>query len=198
MDAKAIWDALTAAQRGCMARLMKWRGESLNIDTAHEELKALGLVEIRGDLFVRITPLGRAVYEDGNGIEPSSDFWERVNNYKDPAAQRWLDFQEAQAKITALQAEAARLTRERDDARAALKPFAQVWATMDRPTPGREQERIIVALNMVEIAISELNILLPMEENKVGSDLWKLMIASKNLHEKYLKDGKGANDDNVY
>lgn len=56
----------------------------------------------------------------------------------------------------------------------------------------REQERIMAALNMVEIAISELNSLLPLEENGVGSDLWKLMIASKNLRKKYLKDGKGA------
>lgn len=41
-------------------------------------------------------------------------------------------------------------------------------------------------LNMIVIAVNDLNTLLPMEENKVGSDLWNIMLAEKHLREKYV------------
>lgn len=70
MDAKA-WNDLTEAQRANMELLMSWGGDALLIDEAGwRELETLKLVEIRS-LFVKVTPKGRAVYDQRESAPPA-------------------------------------------------------------------------------------------------------------------------------
>ena len=50
-----------------------------------------------------------------------------------------------------------------------------------------KEKRVIAALNMIEIAISELNAALPADENIVGGDLFNIMIAARHLRERHVK-----------
>jgi len=49
-------------------------------------------------------------------------------------------------------------------------------------------------LNMIVSAVNDLNALLPFEENKVGSDLWKIMLAEKHLRERYVDQPTTSED----
>jgi len=49
-------------------------------------------------------------------------------------------------------------------------------------------------LNMIVIAVNDLNTLLPVEENQIGSDLWKIMLAEKNLRDRYVDQPATSED----